>query len=163
MGNTIKEKCRAVRLVLSDVDGVLTDGGMYYNENGEYLKKFNTRDGMGIELLLEKNIKTILITRETSKITISRGKKLKVERTIIGALDKKNEMKKICKEYNIKPNEVAYIGDDVNDIEIMKSVGFCCTPKDGVDKIKKIVNYVCKLEGGRGAFREMADLIVKYK
>ena len=108
-------------------------------------------------------MKTVLITREISRINSARGKKLKIDRILEGILDKKQELKKICQRYNVRLDEIAYIGDDINDLEIMKSVGFCVTPKDGIDQIKKIVDYVCKLEGGKGAFREMADLILKYK
>ena len=163
MKNIIKKKCNRIKLVLSDVDGVLTDGGMYYSKEGEFLKKFNTKDGMGIELLLDVGIKTILITREKSKVTISRGKKLKVEKTLSGIIDKKKELEKICVKYNVTPQEIAYIGDDVNDLEIMQSVGFSCSPKDGVNKIKKTADYVCKSNGGKGVFREVADLILKFK
>jgi YrbI family 3-deoxy-D-manno-octulosonate 8-phosphate phosphatase len=163
MKNIIKKKCNCIKLVLSDVDGVLTDGGMYYSKDGEFLKKFNTKDGMGIELLLDVGIKTILITREKSEVTISRGKKLKVEKTLSGIIDKKKELEKICVEYNVTPEEIAYIGDDVNDLEIMKLVGFSCSPNDGVNKIKKIADYICKLNGGKGVFREVSDLILEFK
>lgn len=156
----IQQKCSRIKLVLSDVDGVLTDGGMYYSEKGEALKKFNTRDGMGIELLLCRGIKTILITREKSKITISRGKKLKVEKTLIGIVNKKNKLHEICKDYKLSSSEIAYIGDDVNDLEIIKSVGLSCSPNDGVFEIKKNVDYVCRLKGGEGAFREFSDFIL---
>ena len=89
------KKCKEIRLILSDVDGVLTDGGMYYSENGELLKKFNTRDGMAVELLLQKNIKTVLITKENSKITKQRGKKIKAAATYVGVQTKENELKKM--------------------------------------------------------------------
>jgi N-acylneuraminate cytidylyltransferase len=157
------KNCKDIKLVLSDIDGVLTDGGMYYSNDGEFLKKFNTRDGMGMELLLDIGIKTILITREKSQINISRGEKLKVEKVLSGILNKKNELEKICDEYKITPSEIVYIGDDVNDIEIMGLVGFSCTPNDGVNKVKKIADYVCKLDGGKGVFREISDLILEFK
>jgi len=163
MNDSIKKKCYSIKLVLSDVDGVLTDGGMYYSKDGEFLKKFNTRDGIGIELLLEIGIKTILITREKSEITISRGRKLKVEKTLSGILDKKKELEKICAEYNVSPQEIAYIGDDVNDLEIMKLVGFSCTPNDGINKVKENADYICKLNGGKGVFREVSDLILGFR
>ena len=162
MNSKIIDKCRKIKLVISDVDGVLTDGGMYYSKDGETLKKFNTKDGIGIELLLERNIKTILITREESSITISRGKKLQVEKTLSGILDKENELKNICRVYNVTPDEIAYVGDDINDLKIMNCVGLKCTPVDGVEKIKKIADYICRAEGGKGVLREISELILTY-
>jgi len=156
------KKCEVVKLVLSDVDGVLTDGGMYYSNRGEVMKKFNTRDSMGMELLRNINISTVLITRENSEIVKKRSKKIKTK-LFSSVLDKKSLLPKICSKYNVKPTEIAYIGDDVNDLEIMKLVGFKIMPADGVESIKKIADYVCKLKGGEGAFREMADLILASK
>ena len=157
------KKCKEIRLILSDVDGVLTDGGMYYSENGELLKKFNTRDGMAVELLLQNNIKTVLITKENSKITKQRGKKINAAATYVGVQTKENELKKICTKFMVKKNEIAYIGDDVNDIVIMKLVGLSATPFDGSDEVKKIANYVCKLQGGDGVLRELANFILSAK
>ena len=154
------EKIRKVKLVLTDVDGVLTDGGMYYSEKGEALKKFNTLDGMGVELLLNNKIKTIFITRENSKITKSRAKKVRAFQVLSGIKNKENELIKICKKFSLKSENIAYIGDDVNDIEIMKKVGFSCAPSDCNNEVKKIADYVCHVKGGNGAFREMVDLIL---
>jgi len=157
------EKLQKINLVLTDVDGVLTDGGMYYSEKGEVLKKFNTRDGMGVELLLQNKIKTIFITGENSKITESRAKKVKVTQVLSGIKNKDAELIKICKKYSVKPENIAYIGDDVNDISIMKKIGFSCAPLDSNEKVKKMVNYICSTKGGNGAFRELADLILSVK
>jgi len=161
--NKYHEKIQKINLVLTDVDGVLTDGGMYYSEKGEVLKKFNTRDGMGVELLLQNKIQTIFITRENSKITKSRAKKVKVTQVLSGIKNKKVELIKICEKYSVKPENIAYIGDDVNDIEIMKLVGFSASPNDGISEVKKIVQYICENNGGKGAFREFADLIISNK
>jgi len=157
------EKIQKINLVLTDVDGVLTDGGMYYSEKGEVLKKFNTRDGMGVELLLQNKIKTIFITRENSKITKSRAKKVKATQILSGITNKEVELIKICKKFSIKPENIAYIGDDVNDISIMKKIGFSCAPLDCNNKVKKVVDYVCSTTGGNGAFRELVDLILSVK
>jgi YrbI family 3-deoxy-D-manno-octulosonate 8-phosphate phosphatase len=159
----IKNKLKKIKLVLTDVDGVLTDGGMYYSESGEFMKKFNTRDSMGMELLLNYNIKTVFITRENSKIVKKRIQKIRIADLYSGALNKKQLLPKILLKYNTKLNEIAYIGDDVNDIEIMQSVGFSATPLDGNYKVKKISDYICNVDGGKGAFRELADLILKSK
>lgn len=157
------KKCQNIKLILTDVDGVLTDGGMYFSENGELLKKFNTRDGMGVELLLEKNVKTILITRENSKITKQRGKKIHAAVTYVGIKNKEEHFEKICKKFGLKKNEIAYIGDDVNDIAIMNLVGLSASPHDAMPEIKSVVDYACNLSGGHGAFREFANLIISAK
>ena len=136
---------------------------MYYSEQGELLKKFNTRDGMAIELLREKNIPVIFITREKSKHVIQRAKKLSVPEVFVGIKNKITLLSKICQKYNVKKNEIAYIGDDLNDLQIINSIGFSATPSDGNYMIKKNVDYTCEIAGGMGAFREFADLIVKKK
>ena len=154
------KKLKKIRLLISDVDGVLTDGGMYYSEKGEILKKFNAKDGMGVEILLRSKVKTILLTRENSSIVKKRGAKIKAAATYIGTFNKELQLHKICKKFQVSPTEIAYIGDDLNDSEIMKLVGFAATPSDGIKDLRKIVDYVCKNNGGNGAFREIADLIV---
>lgn len=162
MVSKIQNKIRNIKLVLTDVDGVLTDGGMYYSSDGEYMKKFNTRDSMGMELLLNNKIKTVFVTRENSKIVKKRVQKIKTVDLYSGVLNKKDLLPRILKKYNVTSNEVAYIGDDVNDIDIMKSVGFSATPSDGNYRVKKISDYICDLKGGEGAFREFADMILKH-
>ena len=156
-------KCNKIKLILSDVDGVLTDGGMYYSEKGEIIKKFNSRDGMAVELLRQNKIHIILITREKSNIVIKRAKKLLIPETFIGINNKVLLLPKICLKYSVKENEIAYIGDDINDLEIMKKVGFSASPNDGILEIKKNSDYVCKLNGGDGVLREVTDLILKFK
>jgi len=155
-----KKKLQKIKLVITDVDGVLTDGGMYYSKNGESLKKFNTRDAMGMELLSGLDIKTIMLTRENSDIVKARAKKIKVDKLYSGILDKKSIFPTILKKYHVTSDQVAYIGDDINDIEIMKCVGFSSTPNDGMKQVKKLSNYICNLDGGNGAFREFAELII---
>ena len=158
--NTLKKKCLEIKIVITDVDGVLTDGGMFFSKNGEMLKKFNTRDGMGVELLRNHKIPVVIITRENSKIVLSRAKKLLIKEIFIGVKKKELLLPKICKKYQIKKNNVAYIGDDINDLEILKQVGFSASPRDGISIIKKKSDYVCKSKGGEGVLREIADLII---
>ena len=162
LAKQIVQKCKKIKVIISDVDGVLTDGGMYYSEKGEVLKKFNTRDGMAIKLL-ENGIKTILITGENSKIVKARAKKIKASNVFIGISKKELLLPKICKKYNVSNSEIAYIGDDLNDYKIMKKVGFSATPSDGIAEIKLVSDYVCKIKGGHGAFREFCDLILNYQ
>ena len=155
--NFIK-KCKNIKLVITDVDGVLTDGGMYYSSKGEALKKFNTRDSMGMELLRQINIPTILMTRENSIIVKKRALKMKTD-LYMNIKNKKKLLPIICKKYKVEVNNIAYIGDDVNDLEIMKSIGLSVSPADSIEEIKLISNYICELKGGEGAFREFANLI----
>jgi len=162
MSKKINEKCKKIKLVITDVDGVLTDGGMFYSTSGEEFKKFNTRDGMGIELLQKIGINTIFLTKENSKISRYRAKKLN-SKIYFGIQNKEKKLKDICKMMNVNSENIAYIGDDVNDISIMKLVGFSASPNDGVSEVKKIVNYICENNGGEGAFREFADLIIRNK
>ena len=160
MNKKILKKLKKIRLLISDVDGVLTDGGMYYSEKGEILKKFNAKDGMGVEILLRSKVKTILLTRENSNIVKKRGSKIKAAATYIGTFNKESQLQKICKKFQVSLAEIAYIGDDLNDLEIMRLVGFAAVPSDGIKDLRKIADYVCKNNGGNGAFREIADLIV---
>jgi 3-deoxy-D-manno-octulosonate 8-phosphate phosphatase (KDO 8-P phosphatase) len=145
------------------VDGVLTDGGRYFSENKEIFKKFHVRDGMGVNLLLRNGIKSIIITKENSKIVKNWAKEMNIEKTFSGILKKELVLSKIKKEYNLRNDEIAFIGDDVNDLELMKIVGLSATPNDGVDEAKENADYVCKLNGGQGSFRELADMILKIK
>ena len=155
-----KNKCKKIKIILTDVDGVLTDGGRYYSDKGEILKKFHVRDGMGVNLLLRNGIKTIIVTKENSKIIKKWAREMNITKIISGSLKKENELSKICKKFNVSENEVAYIGDDINDLGLLEKVGFSAVPNDASNMIKKHVDYVCSKDGGRGAFREISDLII---
>ena len=157
------KKCIKILLVLTDVDGVLTDGGRYYSAKGEISKKFHTRDGMGVNLLLRNGIKTVIITKEKSLIVKKWAKDMNVTATYEGAIKKELFLSKLCKRFGITSEEIAYIGDDVNDIELMKRIGFSGTPNDGIMQAKRTADHVCKANGGKGAFREFADIILSSK
>lgn len=157
----LKEKISKIKVVLTDVDGVLTDGGLYYNDQGMVMKKFFVKDGMGAVLLKEKGIEVGIVTSDNSEIAVARGKRLNFDLVYYGVKDKTEILKEVCFVRNIKPEEIAFIGDDVNDIEILKLVGLSACPGDAVDSVKSIVNYVCTRDGGKGAFRELADMILK--
>ena len=163
MQKSLKLKCQKIRLVITDVDGVLTDGGRYYSNNGEIFKRFHVRDGMGVNLLLRNGVNTVIITKEISKIVNYWAKSMNVSKVYSGAKIKENELEKICKIYKLTPSNIAFIGDDVNDLELMKRVGLSATPYDGIAQAKKVADYVCKSPGGCGALREVADLILKEK
>ena len=165
---TIKSKvssqiCKKVSLILTDVDGVLTDGSRYYSKNGENIKKFHVRDGMGINILLRNGIKTIIVTKERSEIVKKWAKDVNVHRVMMGIKNKETVLTKLCKEFNLQPNQIAFIGDDVNDLPLLKLVGISASPYDAINQIKNSVKYVCTRNGGQGAFREFADFILTQK
>jgi len=151
-----------IKLFLTDVDGVLTDAGMYYTEAGDELKKFNTRDGMGLKLLREAGIKTGIITTENTKLVERRAAKLKVDHLVQGAYPKVNAAMEICSKEDISITETAYIGDDVNCIELLQVVGLAACPADAVKKVKEIPGIlILEKKGGEGVVREFADLIME--
>ena len=149
-----------IKMFLTDCDGCLTDGGMYYSENGDELKKFNTRDGMGFKLLREHGIITGIITSEDRALNARRAKKLCLDILEQGVQDKLAVIKKICSKRNISLENVAYMGDDINDLETIKAVGFGCCPADAVECIKQSAKYVSHAKGGEGAFRTAAELVL---
>ena len=153
-------KPKNIKILLTDVDGVLTDGGMYYNSKGDFMKKFHARDGMGVALLRKKGIPTIIVTKEKTDIVRKWASKMKIAKIFDGIQNKEKIVDEICKKYKVTASQIGYIGDDVNDIELLKKVGFSATPKDGIIEVRKIVDYICKKNGGEGAFREIADLLI---
>lgn len=162
-----KYRCRSslssIKLFLSDVDGVLTDAGMYYSEYGDELKKFNTRDGMGFNLLSDAGIKTGIVTSENTQLVERRGKKLKLDYVCQGrrAGGKLAVVEDICRQLNITLAEVAYVGDDVNCLELLSAVGVAACPADAVDAVKNIPGIIQLMhKGGEGAVRELADKIL---
>jgi N-acylneuraminate cytidylyltransferase len=149
-----------IKMFLTDCDGCLTDGGMYYSEKGDELKKFNSRDGMGFRLLKERGILTGIVTGENVELNRRRVNKLEIDFYVPSCTDKYKKICELCEANNISLNEVAYVGDDINDMEAVKNVGFGCCVADGMEGVKKVANYVCKLNGGSGAVREVIDLVL---
>ena len=159
----LKEEKKVIQLFLSDVDGVLTDAGMYYTEEGDEFKKFNTRDGKGFELLRNANIKTGMITSENTKIVERRAQKLKIDYLYQGKEHggKLAAALAICKELNIGLSEVAYIGDDVNCYELLTHVGYAACPSDAIDQIKSIPDIaILNKKGGEGVVREFVNILL---
>ena len=152
----------SIKIFLSDVDGVLTDGGMYYTESGDEFKKFNCYDGMGMKLLQEKGYKVGIITSENKQINRNRARKLKLDFDFHGIKDKLKFVQEFCINENFKLSEIAYIGDDINCFDLLSNVGVCACPKNAVSKIKNIPNIkLLNSYGGNGAFREFAEIYVK--
>ncbi|MDH3504732.1 MAG: HAD hydrolase family protein [Nitrospirota bacterium] len=161
--NKPKKVFEELRLFATDVDGVLTDAGMYYGESGEELKKFHTRDGMGIKLLQAQGLVTAIITMENTKIVARRGEKLGIPEVFQGAKDKVAVLCYLSEKYGIPFGQMAYMGDDVNDVEALKTVGYAAAPADCVEQVRQVVHYVCKKNGGEGAVREVIDKILAAK
>lgn len=155
----VNQSLQKIKMLIVDVDGTLTDGGMYYSPEGDFLKKFNTRDAKGLALLSDKGIKIAIITSEDTPIVEARAKKLGIRFCFLGIRNKIMTIKKLCSDMDITFNEIAYIGDDLNDLECMKQVGFSACPADAIPEIRSISNYIAINKGGFGAVREICDYI----
>lgn len=144
-----------------DVDGTLTDKGVYYSLDGLTLKRFSVHDGMGIALLHQSNIQTMIISSDSSEIPLKRAEKLGITYKLIGIRRKSIELKEILKKVGIAFDEVAFIGDDVNDIEAMEMCGFTACPSDAVESVKNIVDFISDFSSGNGAVRQVCETILQ--
>ncbi len=162
--DSILRKAHAVQLVLTDCDGVLTDAGVYYDANGEALKRFSMRDGMGVERLRTlAGVDVGILTGEVSEIVVRRAEKLNIKELHLGCKDKAAILASILERRQFRPEQIAYIGDDLNDLEIMHIVGFRGCPADSMPEILRISDFVSSRNGGHGAFREFAETILRAK
>ena len=162
--NDFAGQIQRLKLVLSDCDGVLTDGGVYYSERGEELKRFCIRDGMGVERLRKlAGIETGIVTGEMSPAVSRRAEKLGIRELHLGAKDKAAVVRSILERLDLLPEEVAYIGDDVNDLPAFERVGLCACPGDALPQVKATAHIVLESPGGHGALREFAEIILKLK
>jgi 3-deoxy-D-manno-octulosonate 8-phosphate phosphatase (KDO 8-P phosphatase) len=158
-----RRRARNIRLFLTDVDGVLTDTGIYYSARGEELYRFSRRDGMGADLLQAAGIATGLMTSEPSEIIRRRAEKLHMQEVHLGVKDKEKHLLSLLAAAGLGPEAVAYIGDDVNDLGVLTLVrahGLTAAPGDAVRAVSSIVHYRCAAAGGAGAYREFADWIL---
>ncbi len=149
-----------IKMFLTDCDGCLTDAGMYYSPEGDLLKKYNTKDGMGIKLLRERGILTGIVTGESVDINKRRVEKLRMDIYEPGCKDKKRTVEQLCREHGIDLGNVAFVGDDINDLEAMKIVGYPCTVADGHKSVKAAAKYISTEPGGHGAIRDIVDHIL---
>ena len=159
----LKRRAKRLRLVLTDNDGVLTDAGVYYPGTGETFKRFSIRDGMGVVLLRNAGVETAIITSENCPSARRRAEKLKMRFLFLGILDKQSHLKNILAETGVGLDSLAYIGDDVNDLEIMKEIGrqgITACPLDAMPIIQRVAHYRCKAPGGNGAFRDLAEWLL---
>lgn len=154
----------AIRLFLTDVDGTLTDGGMYYTASGDTMKKFNTRDGMGLQLLQRTGVKVGIVTSETTEIVTRRAEKLGLDYLVQGKRDggKLAAAREICDSLGITLAETAYIGDDVNCAELLRNVGTAACPADAMPQVKSIPGIrIMSLKGGEGCVREFINQLLE--
>jgi 3-deoxy-D-glycero-D-galacto-nononate 9-phosphatase len=151
------------KLVITDIDGVWTDGGMYYDQSGNEWKKFNTADSAGVLYCHLMNIPVAIITGEETQIVKRRSEKLKIDFLVQGSKDKLSDASKICQQLNIELKDVAFIGDDINDIKLLAAVGFPASPNNAPEYIKSKVKIVTQKSGGDGAFREFVEIILDFK
>lgn len=164
MNELLRAKAARIKLVLTDCDGVMTDAGVFYGETGEVFKQFNIRDGMGVVRLRELvGVETGIVTGETSPSVVTRAAKLKITELHLGAADKLSLLQEILERKGLAAEEVAFIGDDVNDLAISQAVGLSACPADATRQNKAIVDYCCELRGGQGCVRELAELIIEAK
>ena len=148
------------KLILTDIDGVWTDGGMYYDQTGNEWKKFHTYDSAGVLFAHQNEIPVGIITGEDTEIVARRAAKLKIDYLFQGVKNKLEVAENLCKELNISLDEVAYIGDDLGDIELLKNVGISATPNSAPEYVKKYSQMVMKKNGGEGVFREFVEKIL---
>ena len=160
MHDEIAARAKEIRLIVMDVDGTLTDGAMYYSPQGEALKRFSTRDGMGVTLAHRAGIRTAIITSEVSDIVVERAKKLKIAEVMLGSHDKTTALQSLTSRLSVPLHAVAYIGDDVNDLHVMQQCGLSACPSDAVAAIRTVAMVTCSMAGGNGAVREFIELIL---
>ena len=148
-----------IKLLASDVDGVLTDGGMYFGVDGQVMKRFNVKDGQGMAMLRDMGVRLAYITRDSSPICRSRGEKLGVHDICIGVPDKTRSLQEIMDREGIAKDEVVYMGDDLPDLCLAPLVGIFAAPADAAEEVLAVADFVTKSAGGHGAMREVCDAI----
>jgi 3-deoxy-D-manno-octulosonate 8-phosphate phosphatase (KDO 8-P phosphatase) len=161
---TSYEKAQQIGLLLTDVDGVLTDGGVYYSARGEEMKRFSIRDGMGVARLRTLvQVEVGIITGERSGAVQQRAEKLHITELHLGIQDKRAVLEEICERWRIRPYQIAYIGDDSNDLAVLQAAGLSAAPADALPFVREQVDFLCLQPGGHGAFREFAEFIITAK
>ncbi len=149
-----------VKLFVTDVDGTLTDGGIYYTAQGEYMKRFNIRDGMGLSLLRQSGVDVAIMTGEETEIVLRRAEKLQISHVFLGVKEKLPELRKLCQRLDVSLKHVAYVGDDVNDLEPMKEVGVSFAVADADSRVLEAASVRLSKRGGEGAVREAVEWIL---
>ena len=156
----LKHLAKNIKAVVFDVDGVMTDGSLVFDENGVEYKTFNAKDGQGVVMLNKAGYKTAIITARENGTVRHRFKILGMTKLYEGQKNKEKALDEFLKEFNLKPSQIAYMGDDLPDICVLRKVGLSCCPNDAVEEVKDICKFVASKDGGRGAVRELCNLIL---
>ena len=159
----VKEIAKNIKLVAFDVDGVMTDGSLTFDENGIEYKTFNAKDGQGVVMLNRAGIITAIITARDNGTVSHRAKILGITKLFQGQKNKIAALEQLIEEYNLKKDQICYMGDDLPDICILKEIGLPSCPKDAVSQVKSICKFISNNKGGRGAVRELCDFILESK
>ncbi len=157
----MQERLKNIKVLILDVDGVLTDGGIIIDSNGVETKRFDVQDGFGLVFWRKCGFKSAIISSRFSGVVAHRAKDLQIDKVFVGVYPKINSYEELIKEWNVKDEEVCFIGDDVADLQILKRVGFAASVSNAVFEVKSIVHYVSHKKGGEGAVREIIELILK--
>jgi 3-deoxy-D-manno-octulosonate 8-phosphate phosphatase (KDO 8-P phosphatase) len=163
MSESLKTRMKRVRLLSLDTDGVLTDGGIYFTDAGDELRKFNVKDGLGIQRAQRAGMKVVVMTSSVAPAIGHRARALGVDFVFLEVHDKLAKLTQVCDQLKIDFSEVAHVGDDLTDLAVFEAVGCPMTPNDGVAEAKKRAIYVTNAKGGEGAVREICDLLVQAK
>ena len=161
ISQAVSDRAKRVRLLIIDIDGVMTDGRIIYSIYGDDLKFFDVTDGFGITLLNRANIPSVIVTAKKSRIVSLRARDMRVAKAYQGYHDKLIPFEKILKRFKVEPEEICFIGDDLIDIPVLKRVGFAVAVPNAVNEVKEIVHHITSKPGGRGAVREICDLLLK--
>ena len=157
------EIAEKIKLVAFDVDGVLTDGSLTFLEDGREIKTYNAKDGLGVVMLSKAGLITSIITARNNNVVKLRAEQIDIKELYMGQKNKVVALNELAKKYNLELNEIAYMGDDLPDICVLREVGLKCCPKDAVKQVRDVCNYISSYDGGRGAVRELCDFILKAK
>ena len=157
----LKEIASKIKLVAFDVDGVLTDGSLTFLEDGREIKTYNAKDGLGVVMLSKAGIITSIITARDNNVVKLRANQIDIKELYMGQKNKTVALKELCEKYNLKTEEIAYMGDDLPDICVLKEVGLSCCPADAVSEVRETCNFISSKKGGRGAVRELCDFILE--
>ncbi|MCC6336505.1 MAG: HAD family hydrolase [Myxococcales bacterium] len=158
---TAEERALRVKLVVFDVDGVLTDGGLWYGPDGEVMKRFDVKDGHAMVLARLTGLPVALLTARSSRIVETRANELKLAKVFQGRREKGPAFAELCEELGVAPGEAAYMGDDVNDLPAMGQAALSACPSDAAPEVKASVHYVASKPGGRGCARELLELVLQ--
>lgn len=159
----LAERAGAIKMLALDVDGVLTDGSLYIGAEGEVCKAFNAKDGMGLTCAQRVGLKVVIITGRQSSCVAYRAKELGITEVCFGVRDKKTAILALAGKYGIALQEIAFVGDDLNDLPALVEVGLACAPFDAVEEVQAVAHYVAEARGGQGAVREVIEVILKAK